>query len=762
MTNPPRDASGAAASSWGYTNRQDIQPEVAVITILAGFAAASLAAAGMEDGMAQGSSRGYIELAGGPFVADTAGAKTGPREQSRRRRRRQRDSENVLVRKVNLPTRGVWYAWLKVSSEGPWPAVMTWDLDGVQPLMSERREILVQPYAKHAWVNHTRFPGFKIEVHVEEPGEHVLRFTRESGNVSVEKILLTLFHSATLKGDGLDMTDDPGRGRIEFPRGNLSACGARKDWRAPDPLITGTAYHVDATSGNDAAEGKTPATAWRTLDPVNARTFKPGDAILLKRGGTWMQGLAPKGSGVPGRPITIGAFGEGARPIVDGVNRPGVGLVDQSYWTIQDVAATSDPAYKESGIAVRASKDAPRPREIRILNCVAFDTGRHGISVGGHSGCDGVLIENCTSFCNLNDGIEVGGATARSGRNTVIRFCTTWSNPGMAGIWINGAENGLIEDCLAYNNACVNIWVWNATNVTIRRCEAFRGRPQRDAAGFDIDWGSQACTMEYCYAHHNEGDAFLLMGSGNIEYEGQTKRSMYNVVRYCVGEGGSPIDMGETFNHGLVYNNVGVAVGKGANAFKVFGWPNDANNDGGGWPENTLVTNNIFIGTEGASAMYVDDLGTGQGNDYDGNLFWRVRSKAPLIHWGGRSSGPGFWQGDRKTGTFPAKTYASLAAFRKATKLGGKSIEADPRLKGAGAGEYGRVPLDGYVPGKGSPVIGAGAKVVIPGEWRKERRAYLSETGAAAWGIPMEPADDPADYAGKLPGNTPSLGVREP
>jgi hypothetical protein len=158
----------------------------------------------------------------------------------------------------------------------------------------------------------------------------------------------------------------------------------------------------------------------------------------------------------------------------------------------------------------------------------------------------------------------------------------------------------------------------------------------------------------------------------------------------------------------------------------------------------------------------VDDYGTGQGNDFDGNLFWRCGSKAPLIHWGGRSAGPGFWDGDRKTGTFPAKTYASLAAFRKATGLGHGSVEADPKLVAAAMGEYGRLPLDGYAPKKGSPAIGAGVRIELTEAWLKARRAFLVETGAEAWGIPMDPAEATVDYAGVPVGPSPSLGVREP
>ncbi len=710
--------------------------------------------------------RGFIELRGGAFDRDTKGDKTGPAQQSNTAGNWRGEGKDVIAQSVHFPTRGVWYAWLKVSSDGPWPAILTYDLDGVQPLKSARKDILIQPWAKSAWVNHSRFPGFKIEVNVDQPGDHVLRFTRKSGSARIEKVLLTLFFSAKLKGDALDMTNDPGHGKTVFPKGDLSVDGARKDWQPPAPKVTGVAYYADSEKGDDNADGKTPATAWKSLANINAKTFQPGDVIFLRRGSRWSEGLAPKGSGAPGKPITIAAYGDKGkgedRPWIDGIDKPGVFLLDQSYWTLQDLQATSDPEYKAEGIAVKVSAKAPRAKEIRILNCAAFDTGSHGIMVGDHAGVDGVLIENCVSFCNSNDGFTVGGHTAKSGRNTVIRHCTAWSNPGMAGIWIASAENGLIEDCLAYNNACVNIWTWNATNITIRRCEAFRGRPQRDAAGFDIDWGSQACTMEYCYAHHNEGDAFLLMGSGNVEYEGQIKQSNHNVVRYCVGEGHSTFDMGETFNHCVVYNNVGVAIGRNANAFKVFGWPNDANNDGGGWPEDTLVTNNIFIGKDGASAMYVDDHGTEQGNIYDGNLLWRETKSVPLIKWGGRSAGPEFWTGDGKKGTFPPKTYRTLKEFQKATGKGKTSIEADPKLVNAGNGEYGRLPLDGYAPSKTSPAIGAGKRIVLDAGWRAARRRWLTETGAEAWGIPMEPSDDVTDYAGKPVGANPSLGVREP
>ena len=53
-------------------------------------------------------------------------------------------------------------------------------------------------------------------------------------------------------------------------------------WRA-EVRAVGTDYHV-SPSGDDAASGTTPATAWRTIGRVNAATFGPGDRVLFEGG----------------------------------------------------------------------------------------------------------------------------------------------------------------------------------------------------------------------------------------------------------------------------------------------------------------------------------------------------------------------------------------------------------------------------------------------------------------------------------------------
>ncbi|MFZ9936333.1 MAG: hypothetical protein ACO3JG_04670 [Luteolibacter sp.] len=40
--------------------------------------------------------------------------------------------------------------------------------------------------------------------------------------------------------------------------------------------------YVSQSSGSDASDGKSPATAWKTLARASATTYAPGDKILLK------------------------------------------------------------------------------------------------------------------------------------------------------------------------------------------------------------------------------------------------------------------------------------------------------------------------------------------------------------------------------------------------------------------------------------------------------------------------------------------------
>ena len=112
---------------------------------------------------------------------------------------------------------------------------------------------------------------------------------------------------------------------------------------------TNTTYYVSSSVGSDQADGRTPQTAWRTLDRVNSASLKPGDRVLFQRENLWRGQLLPQ-SGADGKPVTYGAYGTGAKPILQGsVARDAANDWGQSE---KNIWSTLPPTFREG--AVRA------------------------------------------------------------------------------------------------------------------------------------------------------------------------------------------------------------------------------------------------------------------------------------------------------------------------------------------------------------------------------------------------------------------------
>jgi hypothetical protein len=91
------------------------------------------------------------------------------------------------------------------------------------------------------------------------------------------------------------------------------------------------AFYV-SNSGDDSKNGLTPETAWRTIARVNKQVLEPGDAVLFKRGDTWVnENLAIRHSGTAENRITYSAYGEGDRPVITGIHEVR-GWRDASNW----------------------------------------------------------------------------------------------------------------------------------------------------------------------------------------------------------------------------------------------------------------------------------------------------------------------------------------------------------------------------------------------------------------------------------------------
>lgn len=134
------------------------------------------------------------------------------------------------------------------------------------------------------------------------------------------------------------------------------------------PQGTGTTYYVDSNGGNDANDGKSEATAWKSLEKVNAVDLEPGDRVLLKAGSVWnaegdtvakeVYDYAQSGveydtdetptsmlyfdaadSGTAEAPIILSSYGTGDAPELNGrgVVNDVIQLSNAQHWSISNV-----------------------------------------------------------------------------------------------------------------------------------------------------------------------------------------------------------------------------------------------------------------------------------------------------------------------------------------------------------------------------------------------------------------------------------------
>ncbi len=80
------------------------------------------------------------------------------------------------------------------------------------------------------------------------------------------------------------------------------------------------------------------APVYKTIADVNASYPRPGDKIYFRKGQTWREQLTVPASGNAGLPITYGAFGSGAKPIIDGSNL----ITPGTLWTAASSTAIAE------------------------------------------------------------------------------------------------------------------------------------------------------------------------------------------------------------------------------------------------------------------------------------------------------------------------------------------------------------------------------------------------------------------------------------
>jgi len=342
-----------------------------------------------------------------------------------------------------------------------------------------------------------------------------------------------------------------------------------------------TAFYIDASSGNDANTGTTPSQAWSSLAPVNQHKFEAGDQVFFHADQTWTGVLEPHGSGTADHPITLGSYGEGAKPLFkgEGVDATLV-LRDVSGWTVQDIAVTNHGGKndKHIGVLIHTKHFSFAIHLLRVdvsdVNGeLAKSTGGIGIVAWGKEGdpahFDDVLIDHCTVSHVDSEGIwlHVTDSELRTYRNTHVRITgTTITDTGHNAIYLRGTLDGLIDHNVVrfaaaheHGNAICIGW---AKHTVVRNNEVSEtgvNTGDHDNGAIDVDDGAVGAVVEYNWSHDNVGGAVNVYTQPNRDCD-----AVGTIIRYNLSENDGIHVFGvHGADHGTaIYNNTAY-VGKG-------------------------------------------------------------------------------------------------------------------------------------------------------------------------------------------------------
>jgi hypothetical protein len=299
--------------------------------------------------------------------------------------------------------------------------------------------------------------------------------------------------------------------------------------------VLAASYYVDVQQGSDTHTGLSPSESWKTLDKVNNSKFLPGDRILFRAGDIWFGQLKLSNSGTARHPITIGRYGSGPLPRLDGQGtvedvvllknvqgielhdleilnhgdsespRRGLHIVLDNFGTathivieglyIHDVNGTNERK-DNGGIIFRTIGDRVPSRfdDLRIENNIVWRVDRSGIAADSYHAMRSHWFPSLRVVIRDNYLEDIGG-------DGIVPWAT---------------DRALIEhNIVRYSNHRANsfnagIWGWSTDNSIFQLNEAAFTQNTKDGEGFDSDYNSKNTLFQYNYSHDNQGGFMLI------------------------------------------------------------------------------------------------------------------------------------------------------------------------------------------------------------------------------------------------------------
>ena len=311
-----------------------------------------------------------------------------------------------------------------------------------------------------------------------------------------------------------------------------------------------TTYYVSQSSGNDSWTGQaaSPEGAsgpWKTLEKASTIDYVAGDRILLKCGDTWNEELHPKGNGTPDKPILVGSYGEGRKPVIDredyNKDLVGIHLADQEGFKIVGIEFTRCM----TGLYGEYSDGCPTRRFIWIEDCYFHDSLLYqhyedypkrkiglGVCFFSHERDNRIVladitIRNCV-FRRLASGVWTNNP---DNFNKDAPYIYNFGHMTFEGclfeeglqwqLGIRGVDGGAVRNCVTHDigrgfrafNGVAGAMFFRCKNWVLEDSEwgfVDIGQGSGDGEAFDFEGNCDHMTMRNCLFHDTDGPGFLL------------------------------------------------------------------------------------------------------------------------------------------------------------------------------------------------------------------------------------------------------------
>ena len=413
----------------------------------------------------------------------------------------------------------------------------------------------------------------------------------------------------------------------------------------------GATYYFVSPSGSDLNPGTAPL-PWQSIAKVNATVFSPGDGVYFQGGEVFTGGIVLHGEGSNQHPIVIASYGS-SHATIDSRSQTAIFGYNTGGFRLENLMFTNSGT---SGYGIQFftdSNNGQRHAGLVITNVEIAGMSKGGINIGSwqpsNPGWDFLSVGKVKSHDN-EEGMSIYGYTGVGVTSRAIGTITVssseFSHNTNSGMVLCGAGGGMVEWCsFHHNQATGGCWTWGISGVTIQHSLSFcnlRGK-SHDGFGFDLDGGTQDCTIQYCLSYGNDTPGFVI-----FDYP-QSAMTRNNTIRYCISEndvrhnsewgsfeifpwGDTPID------HCSIYNCVAYLTSRSGtkilNGFEGYGRKNHTgyysgrtlncsfrNNviylDGAGaemrfltanigatQPDQVAIQNNLYYSSQGVTALY--------------------------------------------------------------------------------------------------------------------------------------------------------------